>query len=152
MTRKTMSNLLALLGLLIALAVSFGGTLVYGQTMNVNVTGLRSSQGVVHVLVYSDARAFSSGSVSQLAGYAAFDASASDTSVMIHGVQPGQYAVIVHHDENANDTFDYNGDVPLEGWGYSNNVGQDDLPEFSAATFEFGSAQPGQTITMIYVD
>lgn len=152
MTRRGLSNLLALTGLFIAVAVGFGGTLLHGQTLVVQVTGLRSVQGVVHVLVYDDEAAFNDASLIDLATYATHRVSSDQLTVRLRGVLPGRYALMVHHDENENDVFDYRGALPLEGWGYSNNVGQVDIPTFASAVVTFDDMTIPLHVKVIYAN
>jgi uncharacterized protein (DUF2141 family) len=152
MKRKTLSNVLGIAGLAMALTVSFGGAFSKGQTMTITVDGVRSNAGVVHVLVYDEAKAFEASSATDLVTYATVPASADAISVGLHQVEAGTYALAIHHDENANDRFDTRGQTPLEGWGYSNNVGQLDVPSFADASFQFGDVAVGQSITMNYAD
>ena len=92
MTRKSLSNTLAVLGFAIALAASFGGTLLYGQTMTVYIQGLRSADGVVHVLVYDNATAFDETSLTDLVSYSTQRATTEILSIELNGIRPGKYA------------------------------------------------------------
>lgn len=151
MTRKTLSNVLAIVGVVLACVISFGGTFLHGAVLSVDVTGLRSSDGVVHVLVYDTPGAFESGSAFDIVGFATQDASDAAT-ITLSGMGPGDYALMVHHDENANDVFELRGDIPLEGWGYSNNVGHVSLPTFEAAKVTFDDQTTSFDITIVYAN
>ena len=152
MTRKTLSNLLAFAGLVLACIASFGSTAVLGQTLTIKVDGFRSQNGVVHVLLYDSASAFAATSLTDLAQYTTKPIRSDTFSVKLYGVKPGTYALFVHHDENANDVFEMNGQTPVEGWGYSNDVGRHDTPDFAAAAFSFDGERRHQTITMRYAN
>ena len=152
MTRKTISNVLALFGLALAVVFSFGSTIVYGKTLTVTIKGLRSAQGVVHVLVYDNPKAFAESSISDLVTYSTQSIMNDPLKISLNGVQPGHYAVVLHHDENANNQLEMDGNSPLEGWGYSNNVGQNNTPEFKDAAFDFSSDSTGQSINMLYAN
>lgn len=152
MTRKTLSNLLATTGLVVALTVSFGGTYVYGKSLTVNVSGLRSSKGVVHVLVYDDSKSFSENSVTDIAKFATKSASTASLSITLRGIKSGTYALMIHHDENKNSEFEYHGQLPLEGWAYSNNVGRFEVPNFDAASFTVEEHLTEQNIEINYAN
>ena len=152
MSRKALSNLLAITGVTLALAITVGGTLLFGRTLLVDVSGLRSSDGVVHVIVYDNASAFDRNSVTDIVGFATQEVSADPLRVAVRGLSPGRYALMVHHDENANDVFEVRGDVPVEGWGYSNNVGQVNIPSFAAAAVTFGEQSEPFEITVVYAN
>jgi uncharacterized protein (DUF2141 family) len=47
-------------------------------------------------------------------------------------LKPGQYAVAIYHDANANKRFDKTLGIPMEGFGFSNNA----RPRLSAPSFK----------------
>ena len=152
MTRKTLSNLLAVLSVTTAVVAGYGSVYAYAETMEVEVTGLRSAEGVVHVMVYDNAQAFAENSVSDLANYATQAITSEPLAISLNGMKPGTYAVVIHHDENANNTFEMEGELPLEGWGYSNNVGQTDTPSYDAAAFTFDADTLSQKVRIVYAN
>ncbi|MBN34810.1 MAG: hypothetical protein CMM46_08545 [Rhodospirillaceae bacterium] len=150
MSRKTLSNILALAGLTVALAISFGEEAISGETMRVTITDVRNSDGVVHVLIYDSARAFEAYSMTDLATYTTVPASAGTMELDFDGLVPGTYPLFVHHDENANDIFEMSGEVPLEGYAYSRTMGVESYPSFSEAAVEFDAGAMVSPMTMIY--
>ncbi len=48
---------------------------------------------------------------------------AGTVTVTLHDVAPGDWAVMVMHDENANGQMDMNGYMPAEGYAFSNSDG-----------------------------
>ncbi|MEM7173060.1 MAG: DUF2141 domain-containing protein [Pseudomonadota bacterium] len=152
MTRKGISNTLAIFGLLLVLAVSFGDSLAYGHSLSIKVEGLRNEKGVVHLLLYDDAIAFEENSLSHIAHYSAAPVSGAEVVVTVTGVTPGTYAAVLHHDENENNVFDMVDAIPIEGYAYSNAVGRVAVPTFDQAAFRFGGEDAAATIEMIYVD
>ncbi|MBT5519863.1 MAG: DUF2141 domain-containing protein [Rhodospirillales bacterium] len=89
--------------------------------LTVQVSGLRSDQGDVHMAVYNTPATFP------------------DSDGMLHEVQtpihqgmaryhftnlhPGVYAIAIFHDENSNNDFDTNFiGLPLEGYAFSNDA------------------------------
>ena len=152
MSRKAVSNLLAVLGLVIAVTISFGSNIVYGQAMTVSIKKLRSGEGVVHVLVYDNAKAFAENSITDLVTYSTQPVSGDPMMVTLNGVKPGKYAIVLHHDENGNNQLEMDGDLPLEGWGYSNNVGKNNTPDFASAAFDFSDDKLSQSIKMRYAN
>lgn len=152
MMRKTLSNTLAALGLAIALTAGFGQVLIFGHSLRVDVRGVRSADGVVHVLVYDRAAAFEASSAMDIAAYRTLAAAEGEMSFAFHRLTPGRYAISVHHDENANNGFDTIDGAPLEGYAYSRNVGRRDLPTFDQAAFVLGKEVAISPIAMIYPD
>ncbi len=151
MTRKLVSNVLAVTGLIIALAVTYGGSLIGGHMMIVNVNGLRNIDGVVHVLVYDDADAFAANSITSLATYATIKPSGQDMVVELGRLIPGEYAVMLHHDENADNKVGMSGGIPVEGYGYSNNVGRNETPAFKDAVFRHDETKRPEAIEIVYL-
>lgn len=110
--------------------------LALAATLEVNVSGLTSDNGDVHVALYDNPETFpKSGGM------------LTETQVVPEGrtalalfkdLKPGRYAVAVYHDENGNHAFDQGFlGIPLEDYGFSNDavvfLGP---PGFSDAAFE----------------
>jgi uncharacterized protein (DUF2141 family) len=139
LSRKGLSIILTLVGLAIALAVSFGPGILFGHTMTVHIKDLRSQEGLVQVVLYDNAQAFKSNSIANYVDYSTVKVSSSSVEVVYRHIKPGTYALVLHHDENSDGVFDMVNDLPTEGWGYSNNVGAQTTPSYKAASFSFGS-------------
>ncbi len=113
-------------------------------TIEVEITGLVSDSGDVHIALYDNPAAFPKP-----------DGMLKETQVLIHqrqartafeGLPPGRYAIAVYHDENSNDDFDQGiFGIPLEDYGFSNNARVFFAPpSFEDAAFEV--AEPLQRI------
>lgn len=102
----------------------------------VSVTGIRSGQGKVVVLVFDDAGAFGAYDQENAAGVAAAGAAKGRVSLRFPGLPARSHAVVVHHDENGNGEFDMAGEWPLEGYGVSGAAGPFDEPDFEAASVD----------------
>ena len=102
----------------------------------VSVTGIRSGQGKVVVLVFDDAGAFGAYDQENAAGVAAAGAIKGGMSLRFPGLPARSHAVVVHHDENGNGEFDMAGEWPLEGYGVSGAAGPFDEPDFEAASVD----------------
>ena len=87
----------------------------------VRVEGVRSSQGLIAVTLYTDERRrFLARRGSLYVGRVPARQGATD--VCIHVPQPGTYALAVYHDANADRRFDRSSlGLPDEGFGFSNN-------------------------------
>jgi uncharacterized protein (DUF2141 family) len=104
--------------------------------LEVEITGLSSDRGDVHIALYDDPATFPKS-----------DGMLKETKVVIHDrrarvafddLPPGRYAVAVYHDENANHSFDQGiFGIPLEDYGFSNNARVFFAPpSFDAAAFD----------------
>ena len=99
-----------------------------GVSITVNLTGLRSKDGVVFVILSDDPDAFPKGRrtiITPIAG--------ETVSVTFRHLKPGTYALTSFHDENDNGQVD----VFSEGVGTSNDTAG--LPDFEASAFKVTS-------------
>lgn len=102
--------------LIVSLVVN---TSVNAASINITVTNIKNTKGVVRIGIINKEKDFpydaSIGKKVPISG--------DSVSVKFTGLVPGEYAVVVHHDENCNDKLDKNVlGVPLEGYCFSNNV------------------------------
>ena len=109
-------------------------------SLKINVTGLRSNDGNVHIALYDDPQRFpdSDGMILKI--------EAPITDRVAHhtfrALAKKRYAIAVYHDENDNDAFDQGFlGLPLEGFAFSNEatvfLGP---PSFEAAAFDLDRA------------
>ena len=99
--------------------------------LEVEITGVRSADGMVRLALYNDPDKFPKRSGSIAGG----DVVAVKGSVVyvFRNLPPGLYAVAIYHDANANRRFDKNAlGLPREGFGFSNDA----RPVFSAPGFD----------------
>jgi uncharacterized protein (DUF2141 family) len=131
--------------------------------VRVTVDGIRSSNGMVLIGLYDSQASFETAlnAADKEAflidpdrfGAVALRANAALKSAVVFGnLDPGQYAAIVFHDENANGKLDRNFlGVPSEPYGFSNNVqGFFSPPSFAAAAMPLGDGNQAIRIKMIY--
>ena len=122
-----------------------------GTWLNVVASGMRSSRGQLAVTLYTDTpRKFLAhrGAI----WVARVNATAGSTSACLFLPQTGVYALVLYHDENANQKFDRSGiGLPAEGYGFSNNpatfVG---LPSFRSVRLNVPRSGLTTRITMKY--
>ena len=119
-------------------------------TVNLVLTGLRSSTGEVRLCVWREAAGFPDCRKGQDVRLLAAPA-APEVRLSVTGLAPGSYAVSAIHDENGNRRLDKSLiGIPTEGVGFSRNpritFGP---PSFAKARFD-ASREPTQTIRMKY--
>lgn len=109
---------------------------VAAAVLKVDVTGLASDRGDVHVALYNTPAAFPHS-----------DGMITETKVLVQdgvarvvfdGLKPGRYAIAVYHDENGNHSFDQGiFGIPLEAYGFSSGARAFfSAPSFEAAAFD----------------
>lgn len=113
-------------------------------TLEVEIVGLASDKGDVHIALYDNPPAFpkSDGMLSETQ----IIPSGRKAKTVFDGVKPGRYAIAVYHDENGNHDFDQGiFGIPLEDYGFSNDAAVFlGPPSFGDAAFDV--AEPGTTI------
>lgn len=115
------------------LGVLCAGALWAGDfTLTVEVRGLKSEQGMVLGAVHGSAATFPAKPVpGYLKGKAKIENGVAE--LRFEGLDEGQYAVLVFHDENGNGKLDRNAvGLPKEPMGISNDV----KPKMAAPKFE----------------
>lgn len=112
--------------------------------VHVKVDAFRNDRGALGCLLFSDAAAFPD-DVSKSVGQSMSLITSNRTAECdFENLSPGDYAVVVMHDENRNAAFDKNlFGVPAEGYGASNNhLPAMSSPKWETSHFNIG---PGET-------
>lgn len=140
---------MATLILALAASVALGADAAEG-VLEVDVSGLRSSRGVVQACLSRNSRYFPDCSRDPAA--LKISVSAAAPKLRFTGVQPGRYALSVFHDANANRRLDMVLGMPKEGFGFSRNPKvRFGAPKFEQVDIELGPTVTRQTIRMQYV-
>lgn len=142
---------IGLLALLPAAALLSGTAAPAGSRIIIEVTNLRSGQGLVRACLTTEPSAFPACKgdvVSQRLTVPASDAA----QLRFKNVEPGRYAIALLHDENGNGRIDKMLMVPREGFGFSRDAKVAfGPPKFADAAFVIGSDDSRQAIRMRYV-
>lgn len=88
--------------------------------LQVQLTGLRSAKGMVHLCLTSSATRFLN-CKDDGAAIARTVPAGSAKRFDLGPVKPGTYALLIVHDENRNGKLDMMMGIPREGFGFSNN-------------------------------
>ncbi len=140
----------AVFAVLSALGCALLATMAAAAELQVEVTGLRSGDGEVHLAVFATPAAFPRSEA--MLAEAIVRAKAAGVQWMFSGLEPGTYALAIYHDENGNREFDrgFLG-IPLEGYGFSNDAGVFfGPPDFADAAVTVPGKGARITIRMIY--
>ncbi|MBB6427925.1 DUF2141 domain-containing protein [Sphingopyxis sp. JAI128] len=119
-------------------------------TVDLSITGLRSTKGQVLVCLTTNRKAFPD--CSKDAGSVRMAVKAAEAgNFAVHAPATGTYAIAVVHDENGNNKMDTAIFLPKEGFGFSRNptitVGP---PSFKSASFAV-TGDVHQSIKMKYM-
>lgn len=120
-------------------------------SVQVTVTGLRSSQGLVQACLTAEPKSFPDCQNDPAA--VAMTVPAGDAKRLDFGtVAPGRYAIALLHDENGNGKMDRALLIPTEGFGFSRDAKlRMGPPTFAAAAFVVEKAAVRQSIRMRYL-
>jgi uncharacterized protein (DUF2141 family) len=136
--------------MVLALAPSLMAASPPGGSLDISITGLRSSKGLVHVCLTADRRHFP-----DCAGDPrAIKRSVPATQRQLHvsGIEPGHYAVTLMHDENSNRRLDKMVGIPREGFGFSRNpVVRFGPPRFENTVIELAPGVTRATVRLQYL-
>lgn len=119
--------------------------------LNVTVSGVRNSNGVIAVTLYADdSSKFLVKRGSLYVGRT--DATTGVTRACIFVPKPGIYALALYHDENGDGKFDRTGvGLPAEGYGFSNNPATlAGLPTFKSVRLAVPKSGLTTRVTMKY--
>lgn len=120
--------------------------------INVTITGVRNSNGLMAVTLYADeSRKFLVKRGSMYVGRV--DATAPETHMCLFVPKPGVYALAVYHDEDSSTTLKRSGvlGLPEEGFGFSNNpVTVASIPSFRSVRLNISKTGLSTRITLKY--
>ena len=109
--------------------------------IRVNVTGIKKLKGQITCSIYNDPSTFLKKGKKAMRKVVEVP-SRDGVTCVFDGVTPGEYAITVSHDKNANNKMDSNFlGIPNEPWGVSNNARPGfRAPRWSEAVFAFSGA------------
>jgi len=118
--------------------------------LTVNVQGVRSSDGTVRIALYDGDQGFPK--EGKPVAVQAQNALEGALVFVFPGLQPGNYAVTLFHDENGNEELDSNlFGIPTEGYGFSNDArGSLGPPSFTDAAIVIGSSNATNAVSIQY--
>jgi len=124
------------LALALAAALAVAGPAAAAE-LTVKLHGLRAQTGLVKVAVVDSQEAWDGKAAPVRAAGA--PAQGEEAKFSFQDLKPGEYAVMITHDENGNGKLDTNVmGMPLEGYGFSNNPQVMRKPTWDEARFTVG--------------
>ncbi|MBE0664118.1 MAG: DUF2141 domain-containing protein [Bacteroidales bacterium] len=106
-----------------------------GNNLALTISNIRNDKGQILISVFNQPEGFPSDSTK---AYRTFqiEAQAPSVSIIIEGMNPGDYAIAVVHDENCNLKLDYNlVGAPVEGYAASVANKRFSAPKFASSKF-----------------
>lgn len=119
--------------------------------LNVTLSGLRSAKGVVQLCLTRRASGWLDCAHDNAAMKLATPASG-PRQLNFGPLQPGTYALLVFHDENANGKLDTTMKIPREGFGFSNNPRiRMGAPRYDEVRFTVPAGSSMQSVRLRYL-
>jgi uncharacterized protein (DUF2141 family) len=110
---------------------------IHAQDLTITLSNLNKNRGGVNVLLFNDAINFNKTVTKNAYAYFVFNPSLENHSISLSDLPKGEYAIVVHQDENNNGKLDVNLlGIPTEGYGYTNAVGKTKEAKFIDAKFK----------------
>ncbi|MEP3422065.1 MAG: DUF2141 domain-containing protein [Erythrobacter sp.] len=104
------------------------------RTIQISLSGIRNDKGAVYVALFDDEARYNSLDFSGAVRVQSEPAKPGSQQFTFEELPDGEYAVVVHHDENGNEEFDLSGDYPLEGYGTSGAINAEQVLSFEEAS------------------
>ena len=122
-----------------------------GADLQVQLSGLRSGKGMVHLCLSANATRFLHCKDDPAAVSRSVPAAAAER-LDLGAVRSGTYALLVVHDENRNGRLDMTLGIPREGFGFSNNPAMKPrAPKWEEIRFTVPPAPSVQQVRIRYV-
>ncbi len=138
--------------IIFSLFTCFSSTALAGD-LTIKLTDFRNSNGKVLISIFNDKDAFDNIDAEKIHTYVSLDTDGKDKEVVLKDFPAGEYAITILQDENENYNLDLNSrEFPVEGYGFSNNVGTMSEPSYGDAAFDHtGETDTNQTIKLVYI-
>jgi uncharacterized protein (DUF2141 family) len=134
-----------------ALATVGAGSPPPPSDLRVELNGLRSARGVVHLCLTSSEQRFLKCKNDRSAVARTIPAGKAQR-LELGQVRPGTYALLIVHDENENGKLDMMMGIPREGFGFSNNPSvRPRAPRWEEIRFTMPPSGLKQQVRMRYV-
>lgn len=122
-----------------ALVLGSFSTLAAHQ-LALDIGPIENKAGTLHVALYNNAEHYEAGK--NAVAVQKLEVTSSQVQLQFAGLEAGQYAIKIMHDENNNGKLDRNMlGIPSEGYGFSNNAGQFGPASFTDAAFAVSADQ-----------
>jgi uncharacterized protein (DUF2141 family) len=136
--------------LIIAAAPALISATAPATQLDVSIERVRSERGLIHACITASAKYFPDCSKDPKALKRTVPAGR--RQLQFTGFAPGEYALTLIHDENANQRLDTMLGIPKEGFGFSRNpVVRFGAPRFKQVDIKLGSGFTRAAVRMQYI-
>lgn len=120
--------------------------------IEVRLQNLNSNKGKILLAIYDQPSAFPDNAEKAVKTYDIDTKDIINSTIILQGLKPGNYAISLMHDSNNNGKMDYNAiGFPKEGYGFSNNPKiKFSAPSFLEASFTHSSPKTVISISLNY--
>jgi uncharacterized protein (DUF2141 family) len=120
--------------------------------IHVTVLGIRNSVGTVDCALFDAPKGFPADVLHSAMRVMVMKVPSNEARCDFEAIPPGNYALVVLHDENMNGKFDTNWiGIPKEGYGFSNDAKTSlSAPSFKDASFLYNGKMLEMTISLHY--
>ena len=120
------------------------------SSLDVQLDGIRSAKGKVIVSLFSQSKAFAAADMNQAKVLTIQQAIQGSMRFRFSNLSVGEYALIVHHDENDDGRLNEKEGIPLEGYGFSQGLGKQAAPSFDVAKLTINEGMFDSQVRLIY--
>lgn len=127
------------------------GSQLPGQSLTVQITGIRSAEGVIRISFFTNSRQFDE-EIPHLARIVPKTGIRDGQMTLVFSqLPPGTYGIVVLDDKNENGKMDYRLIWPAEGYGFSGlQPGKLRRPSFEEFKFDFTEKDKTVWVRMLY--
>ena len=128
----------------------FSANIAVGSDLSIRINGVKNASGALRIALHDGAKGFPFKRTP--VAVREVQAQPGSVTVVFDGLEAGNYAISLFHDENGNKALDTNlVGLPTEGYGFSNNArGTLGAPKFRAAGFALGATSATINVTVAY--
>jgi uncharacterized protein (DUF2141 family) len=101
------------------LLLFFSSCFAFGQTLKINISGIRNSSGTIRLAFYTTSESFDKEEPMFIKIEPKTKLANGALSISYPNLKPGVYGIAILDDENSNQKMDYGWVLPKEGFGFS---------------------------------
>lgn len=137
--------------LMVVMGIIAFSPLLPAQALRVQITGIRSAEGVVRVSFFGNSHEFDKEKPRYEKVVSKSGMKNGKITLLLADMPPGRYGIAVLDDENANGKMDYRWLKPAEGYGFSDLVpAKMRRPGWEEFQFDYSGLDKTVTVALIF--